>query len=134
MEGGYVNHPADPGGATNQGITQRVYDAWRAKSELPTRSVRDIDPFEVKEIYRLQYWQPSGANVQVWPMSLAVFDAAVNHGVKRARQFLVEAPTFDSYLARRERFYHAIVAHRPESKVFLKGWMNRLKHLREAAA
>ena len=29
-EGGFVHHPDDPGGATNQGVTQRVYDAWRA--------------------------------------------------------------------------------------------------------
>ncbi len=30
-EGGYVNHPNDPGGATNKGVTQKVYDGWRAR-------------------------------------------------------------------------------------------------------
>ena len=38
-EGGYVNHPNDPGGATNKGVTQKVYDAWRAKNGLPAREV-----------------------------------------------------------------------------------------------
>ena len=133
MEGGYVNHPADPGGATNKGVTQRVYDAWRRQQGLPEQSVRGIGPDEVRAIYERQYWRPCGADDLEWPMSLAVFDAAVNHGVRRARQFLTEAPDFGSYLERREQFYRTIVANRPASAAFLKGWLNRLKHLRSAA-
>ena len=38
-EGGFSNHPKDPGGATNKGVTQRVYDAFRKRQGKATRSV-----------------------------------------------------------------------------------------------
>jgi lysozyme family protein len=56
-EGGYVNHPKDPGGATNMGVTQRTYDADLRRRQLPSRSVRLISMEEVKAIYRSQYWE-----------------------------------------------------------------------------
>jgi hypothetical protein len=40
-EGGFVNHPNDPGGATNKGVTQKVYDGWRTSRGQGTRSVRE---------------------------------------------------------------------------------------------
>ena len=46
-EGGKVDHPKDPGGRTNKGVTQRVYNAWRGKSHLPMRDVYLIDDLEV---------------------------------------------------------------------------------------
>lgn len=55
-EGGFVDHPDDPGGATNMGITQSVYDAARISGGLPLRSVRAIDPAETHAIYRHRYW------------------------------------------------------------------------------
>jgi hypothetical protein len=48
-EGGDVNHPADPGGPTNQGVTQRVYDAYRKGRGLPVRSVKHIAAEEVHD-------------------------------------------------------------------------------------
>ena len=42
-EGGFVDHPADRGGATNKGVTQRVYDAWRARQGQAPQSVRLIE-------------------------------------------------------------------------------------------
>lgn len=41
-EGGYVNYPKDPGGATDRGITQRTYDAWNRLHGRPLRPVRGI--------------------------------------------------------------------------------------------
>ena len=38
-EGGYVDHPKDPGGPTNKGITQAVYDAWRKAANQPTQKI-----------------------------------------------------------------------------------------------
>ncbi len=49
-EGGYVNHPADPGGATNRGVTQKVYDAWRAKQGQAAQDVRQWSDAEMRSI------------------------------------------------------------------------------------
>ena len=55
-EGGYVNHPDDPGGATNKGVTQGTYNAFRRSRGLPTRSVRELTGDELKTVYRQNYW------------------------------------------------------------------------------
>src|SRR5687767_11276425 len=55
-EGGKVNHPKDPGGRTNCGITQRVYDAWRVRNDLAPRDVYAMEARERDAIYRGQYW------------------------------------------------------------------------------
>ena len=51
-EGGYINHPDDPGGPTNKGVTQEVYDGWRKAHNQQTQSVRNISMDEVGGIYR----------------------------------------------------------------------------------
>lgn len=83
-EGGFVNHPKDPGGATNRGVTQRVYDAFRDRIGQPRRSVRGIANDEVAEIYARQYWHPIRGDDLPSGLDYAVFDFAVNSGVKRA--------------------------------------------------
>ena len=50
-EGGYVDHPKDPGGPTNKGVTQAVYDNWRKSQNLPTQSVRAIADSEFRLTY-----------------------------------------------------------------------------------
>ena len=60
-EGGYVDHPADPGGATMKGVTQRVYDAFRRRQGVVSRPVALIESVELKAIYRRQYWTRCGA-------------------------------------------------------------------------
>ena len=81
LEGGYVNHPADPGGATNKGVTQAVYDDWRAARGLMKQSVRLIAPPEVSAIYRKQYWDAVSGDKLPSGLDYAVFDFAVNSGV-----------------------------------------------------
>ena len=83
-EGGYVNHPQDPGGATNKGITQRVYNAYRRRNGQPPRSVKEISNLEVSDIYRKEYWDASGANIAPAGIDYALFDYSVNSGVNRA--------------------------------------------------
>ena len=87
-EGGYVNHPRDPGGATNKGVTQRTYDAYRRRMGLSTRSVRNIDLQEVWDIYRSQYWDAVRGDLLPSGLDYALYDFAVNSGPKRAVQFL----------------------------------------------
>jgi lysozyme family protein len=83
-EGGFANHPRDPGGATMQGITQRVYDAWRQGRGLPARAVRHLEPAERDTIYHDQYWRAVRADDLPDGLAYAVFDFAVNSGPARA--------------------------------------------------
>jgi len=82
-EGGFVNHPRDPGGMTNLGVTKAVYDKWVGKSSTEAE-MRALTPDDVAPIYKKNYWDkckcddlPSGAD---W----SVFDWAVNSGTGRA--------------------------------------------------
>lgn len=90
-EGGYVNHPKDPGGATNKGITQATYDAWRLSRAEWQRSVKDITNDEVAAIYRREYWDRVKGDDLPNGLAYAVFDFAVNSGVSRASKFLQAA-------------------------------------------
>lgn len=90
-EGGYVNHPADPGGETNFGITFRVYDAYRMRKNLPRQSVRNISQAEVEEIYRIQYWDKIRGNELPRGVDYVVFDGAVNSGPAQSIKWLQAA-------------------------------------------
>lgn len=83
-EGGWSNHPRDPGKATMRGVTQAVYDVYRRDSHLAARSVREIEPGEMSAIYRERYWQRATGDVLPVGVDYAVFDFAVNSGVARA--------------------------------------------------
>lgn len=89
-EGGYVNHPADPGGATNKGVTQKTYDGWRLSQALPKRSVRHIAAAEIAAIYR-KYWLAASCDELPAGVDYMVFDLAVNSGPGRAAKFLQQA-------------------------------------------
>lgn len=87
-EGGYVNHPRDPGGATNRGVTQTVYNDWRVGSGLPERGVRDITDAEVMAIYKKLYWDKVKGDELPVGVDYCVFDFAVNSGVSRSTRYL----------------------------------------------
>ena len=87
-EGGYVNHPLDPGGATNRGVTQAVYDAYRKTRGKPVQSVKFITDEEVNAIYKFQYWDRVQGDLLPAGLDYAVFDFAVNSGVGRASKYL----------------------------------------------
>jgi lysozyme family protein len=87
-EGGYVNHPADPGGATMKGVTQKVYDAYRDGHSKQRRPVKQIDTAELRAIYRVQYWDLVQGDKLPAGVDAAVFDYAVNSGATRASRAL----------------------------------------------
>ena len=80
FEGGYVNDPKDPGGATNLGVIQANYDRYRASKKLPVRSVRFINHAEASEIYETRYWTPLGCEALPPGVDLLAFDINVNGG------------------------------------------------------
>lgn len=83
-EGGWSNHPDDPGGATMRGVTQAVYDAYRKRNGLHTQTVRSIGEVELRDIYRKQYWDVIRGDTLPRGVDLALFDFAVNSGPMRA--------------------------------------------------
>lgn len=85
-EGGYVNHPNDPGGETKWGVTLRV-----ARAEGYTGTMRALPREVAKEIYRRSYWLRSGADRYDPAIGFQVFDIAVNHGIGNAIRMLQRA-------------------------------------------
>lgn len=86
-EGGYVNHPDDPGGATNRGITIAVYRKWIDK-DATVDDLKKISDTTVAHIYRKHYWNAVCGDDLPPGVDYAVFDFAVNSGVVRASKFL----------------------------------------------
>lgn len=82
-EGGYVDHPPDPGGATNMGITHRTLEAWRGKP-VTKQDVRDLTRDEALRIYKAQYWDTVKGDQLPAGLDYAVFDYGVNSGPARA--------------------------------------------------
>lgn len=90
-EGGKVDDPRDPGGRTNQGVIQRVYDGWRRNNNLPTRDVFLMKPDERDAIYRKQYWDKTHGDELPPGISYVVFDGAVNSGPAQSAKWLQRA-------------------------------------------
>jgi lysozyme family protein len=84
FEGGRSNDPADPGGRTNKGITQRTYNAYRARLKKPSNDVYAIADAEVADCYRRDYWDAVDGDSIPPGEDLAIFDFAVNSGPARA--------------------------------------------------
>lgn len=90
-EGGYSNHPSDPGGATMQGVTQRVYDLYRKAKGNPSRSVRQMTPAERDAIYKQRYWDVVKGDALPAGIDYVVFDGAVNSGPVQSVKWLQRA-------------------------------------------
>ena len=128
-EGGWSNHPQDPGGATMYGVIQTVYDAWRKKKGLPRRSVKFIEMSEALEIYRTNYWVPCGAPNLFPGVDLAVYDASVNSGVSRGRKWLAASLGSTDHTETVKRICRARLSFMQSLKIwktFGKGWGRRV--------
>ena len=86
-EGGYVNHPADPGGRTNLGVTQRVYEEW-VGYPVSEKIMRGLTPDHVRALYRVKYWDRVKGDELPDGLDLCVFDFGVNAGPSRAKRYL----------------------------------------------
>lgn len=126
FEGGLVNDPDDPGGRTYKGISVRANpDAWADGV---------VTDDEVERIYRDRYWQAAGCDALPWPLSLAVFDFAVNSGVARAKSYVshsTNSPLVQALalIAARVAFLTDLAERRPKSRKYLRGWKRRCAEL-----
>ena len=89
-EGGYVNHPNDPGGPTNFGITQKVLAGWR-KHPVSATDVKYMPRGEAGDIYRANYWRAVRGDDLPAGVDLVVWDYGVNSGPTRAVKALQQA-------------------------------------------
>ena len=143
-EGGYVNHPADPGGMTNLGVTKRVWEAW-VKKAVGEKEMRALTPATVAPMYRKKYWDAVKADELPTGLDYLMFDFAVNAGPGRAiktmqkaigtnpdgvigpktMQALKDADQTDliaKFSMEKELFYKSL----PTFATFGKGWMRRV--------
>ena len=89
-EGGFVNHPRDPGGATNMGITIGTLRGWRS-GPVTVEDVRTLTKREAQTIYRARYWNPVKGDDLPVGLDLVTFDPAVNSGNSRGARWLQQA-------------------------------------------
>jgi lysozyme family protein len=152
-EGGFVNHPQDPGGMTNLGVTARVWEEWLGR---PTneKEMRALTPLMVKPLYKRKYWDAIRADELVDGVDYCVFDVAVNSGVGRAIKFLQQSVgatpdggfgnitmalvkkaesdpvnLIELYCARRMEFLQSLRTF----ETFGKGWSRRVAEVKEKA-
>jgi len=86
-EGNFVNHPSDPGGMTNLGVTAKVWESW-VGHPVDEKQMRALTAEDVAPLYKRKYWDACRANEFVSGLDYAVFDCAVNSGVGRAVKLL----------------------------------------------
>lgn len=125
-EGGYVNHPKDPGGATNKGITLNTLRRYMPGATVS--NLKSISNDLVKRIYRDGYWNDARCDTLATGVDGAVFDYAVNSGPAAARKSLMavlggpDHETVKKLCARRLSIYRTF----KHWVTFGKGWTNRV--------
>lgn len=130
-EGGFVNHPSDPGGATNWGITRAVMADWRGRP-VSVADVKAMPYAEALLIFRKRFWNTVGAENMPKGVDLACYDWGVNSGPARGRKAYADTASIASppsrvkqIMAARRGFYAAIIARNGKLAAFRKGWANR---------
>lgn len=148
-EGGYVNHPDDPGGATNKGITLATFRAYVKKGGT-VQDLKNITDVQVATVYRKHYWDAVKGDALPAGVDYAVFDFAVNSGPSRAIKFLQNTVGASADGVIGHETMAAVMAHAPGAivdqlcarrlawlktlstwKTFGKGWSNRVKGVRK---
>ena len=150
-EGGFVNNPQDPGGATNLGVTLNTLSDWYGHAAT-VDDVRALTVDDVAPLYQVRYWAVAHCDDCPQGLDLMVFDEAVNQGVGRAIRTLQSAvgvaddgaygpatqaavkacnpaDAINAMAAAREAFYRGLSTF----PTFGKGWLARLQRTQAAA-
>ena len=88
QEGGYVDDPADPGGATNMGVTLATLRHWDHDPALGPTDVRDMTRQTAAAVYRTLYWNALQGDSLPAGVDLSTFDFGVNAGTRRSAELL----------------------------------------------
>lgn len=154
-EGGFVNHPKDPGGITNLGVTKKTYEAWIGHP-VSEQIMRKLTPNLVTPLYKRNYWNVLKCDSLPLGLDMCVFDFGVNAGTNRAGRYLqrlvgakedgavgpatikaVEAmrltvgtvAMIDAFQESRRVYYRKL----PTFPTFGKGWLNRVDAVEKVA-
>lgn len=159
-EGGYVDHPADRGGPTNFGITQKTLSAW-LKRPASKEDVKRLKVETARTIYRRNYFEAPKINRLPPALQSQLFDMAVHHGPGRAIKMMQELLNEQGYPCKidggigpetvgqaekawadlgqrlcnalcdkRAHFCEGLCEADTSQKVFLAGWLNRVNSFR----
>ena len=151
-EGGFVDHPEDPGGATNKGITHKTYSDFLGRPLEDVSELKNIPDEHVQQIYKDGYWNRVKADQLSSGVDFCIFDWAVNSGPGRAAKALqkVVMVTQDGAIGpmtlaaveeelpeeiiekitkEREEFYRSLRTF----DTFGKGWLRRNEETRDFA-
>ena len=154
-EGGYVNHPKDPGGMTNLGVTKRVYEDWVGYA-VSEHTMQNLTEEDVAPIYKKNYWDRVKGDDLPEGLNLCVFDFGVNAGTGRAAKYLQNIigtvvdggigpmtlkaldehvsliglqETIENYQEDRQRYYENLRTF----QTFGKGWIRRVNETTQSA-
>ena len=143
-EGGYVNHPSDPGGMTNLGVTKQVWEEWTGR-ESNEAEMRALTPELVETLYKVRFWDACRCDEMPSGIDYLVFDFAVNAGPSRSSKILQAAvgvpadgvigpvtlaavkaipenELVEKFSQAKEDFYRSLNTF----ETFGKGWLNRV--------
>jgi lysozyme family protein len=152
-EGNFVNHPEDPGGMTNLGVTIKVWEEW-VGHPVSEKEMRNLTPLMVGPLYKRKYWDACHADELISGLDYCVFDTAVNSGVGRAVKLLQScvgatpdggygsitnalvkkaeqepAKLIEAYCAKRLEFLQSLRTF----ETFGKGWTRRVEEVKAEA-
>jgi len=86
-EGGFVDHPKDPGGMTNLGVTRSAWQGYLNR-DVTEAEMRALTPEVVKPFYKALYWDRIKGDLLPSGIDYAAYDFAVNSGPHKAAQYL----------------------------------------------
>lgn len=86
-EGGYSDHPSDPGGATNWGCTKAVWEQF-VGHPVTKDDIKALTKEDVKPLYKKRYWDAIHGDALPSGLDYCIFDCAINSGVGRAAKFI----------------------------------------------
>lgn len=118
QEGGYSDIAVDKGGPTLWGISSRAN---------PQVNIQTMTLAQAKNIYRYKYWNGIMGDDLAWPLSLTVFDMAVNAGTSAALAILNKAGEFHAYNHTRRQYYRSL----DQFPIFGQAWLNRVDDLEQ---
>lgn len=151
-EGGFVNHPRDPGGMTNLGVTKATWESWVGR-EVDEAEMRGLTADKVDPLYKERYFDAVRGDELPIGLDYLMFDFAVNAGAGRAIKILQSAvgvtpdggfgpitmaavqavdpvDLIERFSQAKEDFYRSLTTF----STFGKGWLNRVADVKVKAS